>query len=132
MNGSGKLLVYELLSLPAETSFHVALSTTGNLYTDWCGIYNKTIGGVADVMAWNGKATVVGEVKGVSGTQRATRRVYILMDTSERTLFASKRLFCKSWMSSAANIVNHRPVAMNPTDPTRKRRGKKGVSGHLP
>ena len=71
VNSSEKLLVYKLLLLPTEPFFHVVLSTMGHRYTAWCGIYDekKNIWGVADIVAWNKKATLFGKVKGVSGSQ---------------------------------------------------------------
>ena len=68
-NSSGKLLMYEFLFSPSEPEFDLVISTTGNPI--WCGIVDveSSIRGVADIFALSNDMTVIGEVKGTSGTQ---------------------------------------------------------------
>ena len=63
--------MYEFLSLPSKADYNLVISTTGNPTTDWCGIMDvdSSIRGIADIFAWSNEMTVIGEVKGTSGTQ---------------------------------------------------------------
>ena len=67
-NGCGKLLMYELLTVDPERDYLVAVSTTNNQFSDWCGIYFEglEISGVVDVMvrSCTNSRIVIGEVKG--------------------------------------------------------------------
>ena len=73
-NGTGKLFIYELLTMIPDRNFKVAISTTSNPYTDWCGIYQEgVVSGVVDVLVrpldpTRGQPVIIGEVKGASGS----------------------------------------------------------------
>ena len=74
LNGSGKLFLYELFTLPdpSTSNYNVQISTTSNPHHDWCGIHaDGGLSGVADMIVWSAETTIIGEVKGQSGSQSA-------------------------------------------------------------
>ena len=71
-NGTGKLFIYELLTMIPDRNFKVAISTTSNPYTDWCGT-EGVVSGIVDVLVRpldpiRRQPVIIGEVKGASGS----------------------------------------------------------------
>ena len=95
-NSAGKLFIYELFTTIPDRNLKVAISTTSNPYTDWCGIYQEgVVSGVVDVLVrpldpTRRQPVIIGEVKGASGSYTmGLWQVVAAMQTTAN--------FCKVW-----------------------------------
>ena len=87
------------MTMIPNREYKVAISTTSNPYTDWCGIFEGVISGVVDVLvrpliSARHKPIIMGEVKGSSGSYSSGLwQVVAAMQTTAN--------FCAYWYVNA-------------------------------